>query len=270
MTCFECGEETFSFDERLGERVCDSCGLVEITELFESTTCNISNGVIIRSIDKPYHLGTGKRDKNITAGLIQCNMILGGGGWLTQSIKNRVEECYYALFKARVINSTYSYEERAAALVFYVLRDNNIPVSLKEVCSEYTLVRRKVNRLSRLIARFFGNSSVYARDNSIAILNKIVDGYDNSEGDSDNFRESCFIVHAYFMPILEAANFTKSRAYYGAICHMADDLYNCRVGKATIAKLVGLQASSIRTQKKKILGLVGRNNINGVKGVNEI
>ena len=37
MRCDECGSRQTSFDERLGERVCDDCGLVIVVEQFEET-----------------------------------------------------------------------------------------------------------------------------------------------------------------------------------------------------------------------------------------
>ena len=37
MTCIECGNNNFNFDEWLGENICSECGLVEITEPFEQT-----------------------------------------------------------------------------------------------------------------------------------------------------------------------------------------------------------------------------------------
>ena len=40
MTCKECGCLSSSFDERLGETVCDSCGLVEISHFIEDTVSN--------------------------------------------------------------------------------------------------------------------------------------------------------------------------------------------------------------------------------------
>ena len=37
MKCDECGSRDSSFDERMGERICNECGLVMVQEVFEET-----------------------------------------------------------------------------------------------------------------------------------------------------------------------------------------------------------------------------------------
>ena len=67
MRCDECGSRETSFDERLGERICDDCGLVIVVEQFEETVRGYTVGDFgnARTGDKG-HLGsfTDKKDFN--------------------------------------------------------------------------------------------------------------------------------------------------------------------------------------------------------------
>ena len=52
LKCEECGSRNNSFNESLGETVCDDCGLVLDVEIFEQTTLGIKNGEVISLANK--------------------------------------------------------------------------------------------------------------------------------------------------------------------------------------------------------------------------
>ena len=165
MKCTECGCLESEFDEVLGERTCKDCGLVLVTEMFEETVHILSEqGDVKHSSDKG-RLGsviTGKGsykfnrfNKNnvmpthIQTGLMHCNMVL-SAVVPNMNLKERVQSLYIELLNKRLLVS-YSYEERASAVVFYALKENRTPRTFKEVCSEFSANRKRVMRLVRKI-----------------------------------------------------------------------------------------------------------------------
>ena len=267
MVCIECGEVELVFDERVGERVCTACGLVEITEAFEQSVAMFSNNEVIHSADFSKTLGTMHRGKyqraetNIQIGLVYCNLVL-SSIMVNHPLRDRVEECYISLFRGHVFNNLYSYETRATALVYYVLKENNIPIRLKEVRKEFDCDLRKVNKLTRKIATHFGNSGVYAKDNTISMLDKTA----REISDNAEFLSAVHEYHITFMPMLEASNFTKGRTYCAALGLIVSTANCMQLTQREIAMSTGYDISSIRQQAMKILNILGYSKLSKIKG----
>ena len=268
MSCIECGENDFSFDERIGERACNNCGLVEITELFEQSVSQFNSaGEIVRESTFRNTLGTTNRNRydssetNIQTGLVYCNLVLSSIA-INHPLRDRVEECYISLFRGHVFSNKYSYENRATALVYYVLKENGIPIKLSEVRKEFDCDMRKVNKLTRVIAKHFGNSSVYARDNIVSMLDRT----SREVLDTAEFISLCQEMHIAVNPILEAGNFTKGRTYCAAICMIVAKANLMQITQKQLSERTGYDVSTIRIQAKKILGLLGYNNLKEISG----
>ena len=268
MSCVECGENDFSFDERIGERACNNCGLVEITELFEQSVSQFnSSGEIVRESTFRNTLGTTNRNRydasetNIQTGLVYCNLVLSSIA-IRHPLRDRVEECYISLFRGHVFSNKYSYENRATALVYYVLKENGIQIKLSEVRKEFDCDMRKVNKLTRAIAKHFGNSSVYARDNIVSMLDRT----SREILDTAEFISLCQEMHIAVNPILEASNFTKGRTYCAAICMIVAKANLMQITQKELSERTGYDISTIRIQAKKILGMLGYNNLKEISG----
>lgn len=268
MSCIECGENDFSFDERIGERACNNCGLVEITELFEQSVSQFNSaGEIVRESTFRNTLGTTNRNRydasetNIQTGLVYCNLVLSSIA-INHPLRDRVEECYISLFRGHVFSNKYSYENRATALVYYVLKENGIPIKLSEVRKEFDCDMRKVNKLTRAIAKHFGNSSVYARDNIVSMLDRT----SREVLDTAEFISLCQEMHIALNPILEANHFTKGRTYCAAICMIVAKANLMQITQKQLSERTGYDVSTIRIQAKKILGLLGYNNLKEISG----
>lgn len=267
MVCFECGETSFSFDERLGERICDSCGLVEITEIFEETVSYFNiNGEVIRSRDGPLSLGTIHvgRDAFVPAhihrGLATCNMILSSIA-PRHPLSDRVTECYLSLYRAHKFSGI-AYEIRACAIIFYVFHENGLHISMKDICKEFTTDIRRAGKLARNIAKHFGNSSVYARDNISSKLTEIA----RKVNDSPNFAIMCHEVHEFIKPILDDAHFTRGRTYCQSICCLTSALYCYDITVAQVAEKAGFSRNAISRQNLKILKYLGYNTLQDIRG----
>tara|TARA_B100000963_G_C22628807_1_gene673816 strand:- start:1134 stop:1979 length:846 start_codon:yes stop_codon:yes gene_type:complete len=268
MSCKECGLDKFSFDERMGERICDNCGLVEVTDIFEQSVSQYSpSGEIIHEATFRNTLGTTNKNKyisseiNIQTGLVFCNLVLSSIA-INHPLRDRVEECYISCFRGHVFSNKYSYENRATALVYYVLKENGIAIRMSEVRKEFDCDMRKVNKLTRLIAKHFGNSSVYARDNLVSLLDKTSRDIE----DSAEFITSCQELHVTINPVLERNYFTKGRTYCAAICLIVSTANMMQIKQKDLAKSVGFAVCSIREQAQKILKLLGFNSLKEVRG----
>tara|TARA_R100000900_G_scaffold68517_3_gene54547 strand:+ start:442 stop:1272 length:831 start_codon:yes stop_codon:yes gene_type:complete len=268
MSCVECGSSNFNFDERLGERICTNCGLVEITEIFEQSVSQYnSNGELVRESTFRNTLGTTNRNRydvsesNIQTGLVYCNLVLSSIA-TNHPLRDRVEECYISLFRGNVFSNKYSYENRATALVYYVLKENGIAIKMSDVRKEFECDMRKVNKLTRVIAKHFGNSGVYARDNIVSLLDKT----SREVNDTAEFITLCQEMHIAVNPILEENDFTKGRTYCAAICLIVASANLMQIKQRDLAKRAGFDISTIRVQAKKILGMLGYNNLKEISG----
>lgn len=268
MSCVECGSSNFNFDERLGERICINCGLVEITEIFEQSVSQYnSNGELVRESTFRNTLGTTNRNRydasesNIQTGLVYCNLVLSSIA-TNHPLRDRVEECYISLFRGNVFSNKYSYENRATALVYYVLKENGIAIKMSDVRKEFECDMRKVNKLTRVIAKHFGNSGVYARDNIVSLLDKT----SREVNDTAEFITLCQEMHIAVNPILEENDFTKGRTYCAAICLIVASANLMQIKQRDLAKRAGFDISTIRVQAKKILGMLGYNNLKEISG----
>ena len=268
MSCVECGNDKFSFDEVMGERICEECGLVEITELFEQSVSQYNqSGELVRESTFRNTLGTTNRNRydasesNIQTGLVYCNLVLSSIA-PNNPLRDRVEECYISLFRGHVFSNKYSYENRATALVYYVLKENGIAIKMSEVRKEFECDMRKVNKLTRIIAKHFGNSSVYARNNIVSLLDKT----SRQVSDTAEFITLCQEMHIMVNPILDASDFTKGRTYCAAICLIVASANLMQIKQSDLAKNTGYSISTIRIQAKKILQMLGYDSLKEISG----
>jgi len=266
MTCIECNENDFEYDERLGEKICKGCGFVEITERFEQSVSMYNvDGELIREATFRNTLGTfnkGKYDStetNIQVGLVYCNLVL-SSIMINHPLRDRVEECYISCFRGNVFNNLYSYETRATALVYYVLKENNIPIKLSEVRKEFHCDMRKVNKLTRKIATHFGNSSVYAKNNIIREL----DILSREILDTAEFIGLCQELHIALIPKLN--NFTKGRTYCASICLIVATANCLNIKQKVIAEKSGYSMVTIRKQALELLSFIGFSSLSEIKG----
>ena len=149
LICEECQSQNNEFNERLGEIVCKDCGLVLITEMFEETVHILdSAGELVHSPDKN-KLGsviTGKGSfkynkyglnsvlpKHIQNGIRFCNMVLANVA-PNSSLQARVEKLYIDCLNRNIFGRT-QYEARATAVVYYALKENGTPHTIKDVCA---------------------------------------------------------------------------------------------------------------------------------------
>ena len=277
MKCDECNSLDNYFDERLGERVCSSCGLVLVNHLFEETTHILNSvGEVVHNADND-KLGsviTGKGSfkynrfqnpvvpKHITNGLMYCNMVL-SNITTSQDTKDRVEKVYTELCSSLSSFTRYTYENRATAVVFYVLREAGTPATMKEVCSEFEVEIKLVRRILRKINSFYKNKSNTHIVSPVFYMNKTV----NSIANDLSFQNQCRMVLEKFESIIANSDFNKSKSYYASICWITSNIYVREYTRTFIAEKTGYNEKCIYLQTKSLLSLFGLKDVNDVKGI---
>lgn len=282
MICEECSSKENYFDERLGERVCSECGLVLVQELFEETVHILDGqGELKHSSDKG-NLGsviTGKGSSkynrrnysatppHIRTALIYCNMVLSNVSSSLEA-KERIEEVYLELYASLDSFKKYTYENRATAIVYYVLKEQGNPASLKEVCKEFQVESKLVKKILRKINSFYKNKVNYTPVNPEFYLRRTLIKITNDL----SFYNQSIEVLTRFEQILLNANYTKSRSYYASICWITSNVFVREYTRSLIAEKAEIDEKCIYLQTKSLLSLLGLNNVKQLRGkdVNKI
>ena len=276
MKCSECGSIKITFDERLGEKCCAECGLVLITGMFEETVSPVERGEgynVKHSADKG-KLGsiiTGKgsskfarsnqnRSRHIVAGIAHCNMVMASLK-LPMNLSERIEKVYMELYRLHMLRS-FTLEERATAIVFYVLKENGTPQSMKEVASEFQVNVNRSMKLVRKINQFFRNSIHYAHEDGAFLMQQTA----RKITDEPQFIYQCHKVMEHFEAKVITSDFNKGRCYYAAMSVIATEVfvrgYSCKY----IAEKTGFHRTKIGKECKKILALIGIESVKELKG----
>tara|TARA_R110002020_G_scaffold117476_11_gene268609 strand:- start:1090 stop:1950 length:861 start_codon:yes stop_codon:yes gene_type:complete len=274
MRCDECGSRNNTFDERMGERVCSECGLVLQTEFEETVRILDSSGELARSSSK--QLGsviTGKGSYkfnryndniipfHITTGLTICNMILSS---VTKSnaLTDRVEKVYMESHNASLFPKS-TYEDRATAIVYYVLKENGTPQTIEVVCSEFDSSTKLVMRCVRKLNSFYGNRVNHSEIDPAYYLKTAVEKIT----DDLSFHRQCMKTMVVFEGIVNQSAFNKSRCYYPSICWIAANLFvRGEITRKLISDKTGVNEKSLYKQTKSILSLIGLEKVNEIKG----
>ncbi len=193
MICLECKGDNVELDDRMGEKVCNDCGYVLISNLPEETVPSLmlENGYITsgtmpgqshmsRNPDKG-HLGSiinneytnnklvrtllrtqqrfkGKQQQSIDRGLIECNMAL--SPYLPNpNLKERVSHYYEKLFKEKKLIG-FTLPVRGVALVLFVLKENGLPISVIGISKQNNVSPSRVSKCARLMARSLGKPHI--------------------------------------------------------------------------------------------------------------
>ncbi len=277
MKCSECGSLIFNYNERMGETECSDCGLVVVTELFEETVRMVDDGVVTHSADKG-KLGSiisgkgsykfNRRGNNSTtprhilSGLQTCNMIL-SSIQINHPLKERVEECYLDSQQKGLFGKI-KLEARCTATVFYVLKENRTPASMKELCSEYSCSIKIVNRLVQKMINHFKNKNLLYGADPTFMLKQVC----SKVTDDIMFYSNAVTLLEKLEPLVEVNCYNKSRGYYVAVCWVAVNVFRyVGVKKGDISESTGISLSAIGKTSKALIKMLGYDKMSEVKGM---
>ena len=270
MKCLECEGTNFEMDDNLGELSCVDFGLIIVTELFEQTVRAIDkNGEFVHSPDKK--LGTHvksrwlKNNSHLDNGLRMCNMLL-SSLMPKHPLSNRVEECYTELYRKNVL-TTLGLEEKATAVVYYVLKENRTPIPLKELRQEFSCNIRTLNRAIKRINKHYNTNTKVKTDPNYMlkqVTSKITDDL--------NYASNCQDVLEVFETLTQETDCVKGTVYYSSICWIAANMFLHPIKQKEIAERANVATSNIKLTTKKLLALIGYEQCSQLRGkqINEI
>lgn len=271
--CSECSGNEFSFDERLGETVCDSCGLVILTNPFEETKrvlfddlgqSNIQpdNGKLgsyIWSTDST----TSSRRHNF-----RVNQIRGAGLTSSQKkakslinmylseyqiSKRQRENCismYMRLDNLRLLMG-YSIERRAAGITYFFLKDLEIVCSLKQHAKLTDVEMKYIVRISKICAKHFRKSFVFS---NIDVFKETITILDLLKVKDGNFREQCINFVNIVNQKYQALDRNMSKTDIAASVWLCSELAgNEEVTQRGIVRVYPTTEVSIRTATDRLV-----------------
>lgn len=202
--CAECECTSFTFDDRLGESVCDECGLVNIVRPFEETIKGINfDGTVVR--EKTKVLGSVIMETKSNLNLNQMYRMKKHNQWASRDSETDIRTVRLCM----MIMSHYSYkngdlirsflrslnneqvfrgisvEHRAASLTYYILKDAGITVNLTRHSNISMVERKYISRYAKRIAKHFRKAHILSSVDATQIATTVLDKLDNV---SNHFR----------------------------------------------------------------------------------
>jgi hypothetical protein len=169
-SCEECRCSSMGFDDRLGEWVCDICGYVQV-ENFEETTV-----IKHHTTHEKLHDGDGygyvnpSQYRNFTAHE-EGYMIL-GEFVDSENIRTEFRFHYNNLNKNHMFKGK-SIIERCAGLAYFTLKANNVMVDVNSISKSTDISKKKIIRMAKRIATYFGKPDVLFQYNPEADIDKV-------------------------------------------------------------------------------------------------
>tara|TARA_R100001463_G_scaffold42066_8_gene88397 strand:+ start:3661 stop:4545 length:885 start_codon:yes stop_codon:yes gene_type:complete len=261
--CAECRCTSFTFDDHLGENVCDDCGLVHVVRPFEESVRGVDYngkrlreptkgrlGSIIMETDsnqmfrmKKHNKWASNDSETDIRTVNQCMMILSN-----YSFKNveLVRSYLRSLNSERVFNGI-PVEHRSASLTYYIIKESGIPMNLTKH-SDFCMVERKyISRYGKRVAKHFRKSHILSTINPNQVASTVLDKLDNV---SSNYRHNTLIMIDFVNRYCDliAVRFTPNKicAIIWAVSVMEDERHHTQelIRKASgNCSIMGIRAS---------------------------
>lgn len=205
MACVECNHNTYYFDEVLGEKVCSSCGLIQMIRPFEETvkwkedsSYEVTRDLGSHIIETPTKMSYRLKTQNVWSNPYTeadkrmfrlCNMILSYYN-VSSDIRNSVKGYFISLKNEHILRGI-PIEDRAAALTYFMLKEAGVPVVLKQHSVYSKVSKSKISKYAKRIARFFRKSHILSSHKPVLITIGILDKLDSV---SPNYRSKSIRV----------------------------------------------------------------------------
>ena len=268
ITCIECQSESNEFNTKLGELVCLDCGLVLMEEPFEEGSyTHDGNSVRVREgWSKSLHeMGLQTiQNKKLSYGSIQSRAIFKGVSFCRMLMANlklpkkafygEVEELYIRLYKKNVF-STYRLEDRAAALVYYMLRNRNLPFTLKEVAKEYSCDMKTVYVIAKKVAKSECNTGVFVLKECRPFAEK----YAMILSDDAKFAGKVSLVATRFDNLISRSDDNTRPSTPAAYCSITATLEKTEITNKRIEQVSSIGYDAIGREVKRLLKMINTN-----------
>jgi len=296
MNCKECNSNQFTFDDLLGERVCDNCGLVIVEEIFEKTQTrfytnersglNYGDTHTKETDNKTGGLGshmgkvstraesklkrTAKRytktshDRTIATGIRYCMFVVSEYP-ISFRIKEQVSKNYISLLRNHQLRG-WTYEERAGAIAFYTLKDNGIRTSIKEIARYSGADTNRIHKLARKIARVFHRPWVLSQTNPVSDIEK----YCQDLEQDFSFTKDCLKIYSSLVQSFEQHNKQFNIYTLSTIIYITSLLTDIKLRQIDICEQLDVTEVTIRANLRmicKIIGIIKRPHSQYLRGI---
>ena len=276
--CIECNCTSSTFDEVLGETVCDDCGLVQVVRPFEETVSYISSKdkyIPTRDNDSTKGLGSYIIETNTRNGfalkrqhirarpvteaekrtILHTRMYLSYYN-VTRTIRDQVPRLYRSLVSDRVTRGI-PVEKIAGGLSYFMLKDAGYGVTLRKH-SELTKIEfSAIAKYAKRIARHFNKSYVFADQNPVRTL---MDTLERMDGVTPEYRQSAILVAERIYKVLSDSTIrytpNMQNSTLWLVARMMDEPHSQK--KIIEAALNGSEMG-IRTSVPEMLSYIGLN-----------
>mgnify|MGYP000199729772 CR=1 FL=1 len=282
MKCSECNCITTSFDERLGETICNDCGLILSVDIFEETMSVITttkqqgNIKFNRSADI-YTLGSVIWKNDVKVGYNSNNYKLfreqlrsvsnpteqkfkvSSGMFLSYySGKSLLPEVFlkFKILKEEHIIRGLPIDNVAAGIVYYVLKEKNIPVSLKDFSKKSKIPTKNIMRTAKKLTKRFGKAHVFSDLNVNDIINQFIENLNSLEGKCkipDSVRMDCYNFIEYIKRCYDNFNLTFTRNHIiTAIWMVGQTHISLNITQDSLKELCNISPYTIRHKTEQI------------------
>ena len=300
MICDNCKGASIETDDVRGEEVCIDCGYVIVSNLIEESQhmyeftgdnqlTNSNHGFsyvrsadfgilgsrmtqsggipimkgynrdLIQQLTRTQRRFSQRNERSVTEGYLECNMVL--APYLpNMSLKERT----HLLYKKLLLNHHFSLGDtmplRAVGLVFYVLKEFGIPITMAELCESNNTNPNKSSKMARKIARCLGKPYILHKMSNSHWAERI--GAD-LEASRDYITDVRHVVDK-ISDLMDSHCIHFSKTYL-ASCFWLVSRMRCKAGRypeftqVSICKCIGCSEVGMRKALAKILQTLGVN-----------
>lgn len=251
IKCLECNNLENEYNEQLGEIVCSSCGFVLIQNMFEERTSQVDGkGNIIHSKDT-HRLGSILKSNSVERGLVYCNLVL-SNIMTNHPLKLEVEKTYIECQRKRVYGNA-SFETRACATVYYVLKNNATPIPLKEIVSEYSCSLKLVRRIIKKMVKHYNNVSLNTKTQPSFLVEQLA----NKITSDLTFIHRCIEMCEEVEILLNQRPYNKRPSHYVAICYLVRLKYKYKISREKFSEKTGFDVRTITNTANELAEFMG-------------
>ena len=275
-TCLDCGSKKFDLDDRLGEFVCNACGLVAISGMIEETTPDYrQEGELGRTADrgklgsfvgKEKGRGFGKlrrterysqssHERTLNEGIKYCNMVLSDltEGTFSAGLKETIGIYYKKVITAHLLRG-YSYEIRAASIVFFTLKEYGYSLTIQECAKKIGVLEKPLFKCARIVARFFEKPHLLAHRNVSGEIEKYCQEIKRND---QAFVSDARKIGIYLEQVYNNNNWPITKTFFAVVIYITTSIRRMGVVQHRITDATDITEVSLRNNMKKVLTILG-------------
>ncbi len=308
MKCVECESTTTTFDERMGETICADCGLILSVNIFEETAhvnsgikCKTSKAKFYGRSNDEFILGSKMFNSDIknrknhvlmreniktVANESEKKVRLASSIYLSYyngvKLRNEVVKKYRILKNEHLVRGL-PLDDVAAGIVYYVLKDKGVPVSLKDYSKKTKVPVKNIMRTSKRVTRKFGKPHIFSQLNIDEMVSSIIDKLNSREKTrykekiEGDIRMDCYNFVDYAKRCYDNFDLTFTTSDIVAAIWIVGQNYNSRsitqlgladcstVSEITIREKARKMCNTLNLDRNKLGSYTTENIMNGVR-----